>query len=265
MKIYIPTMGRENQWTLMAMPQWWRRRTTILCPKGDVAIRVAKEFGAQVCIQAKGYAGIAGARQQIIDMNEEPVLMLDDDLKFSHRPDHNDIKLVQSDERAVGEALDKVESLMEQYSHGSISTREGNNRCSEPITKIGRSLRALAYDPQIMKDLKIRFRLKVMEDFDVSLQLLRKGHPNFILWTHAQDQKVGSGAPGGCSSYRTPEVQAKAAWDLAALHPGFVKVVEKETKTGWKAFGGKRTDVIVYWKKAYESFHQPKFVIRRSP
>ena len=42
--------------------------------------------------------------------------------------------------------------------------------------------------------------------------------------------------------------------ELAALHPDFVKVVEKYTKTSWG--GGIRTDVRIAWKKAYESYTQ---------
>jgi hypothetical protein len=38
---------------------------------------------------------------------------------------------------------------------------------------------------------------------------------------------------------------------LQLLHPAFVKVVEKATKTSWG--GETRTDVQVSWKKAYAS------------
>jgi hypothetical protein len=89
-----------------------------------------------------------------------------------------------------------------------------------------------------------------MEDFDVTLQLLRKGHRNAVLNQWAQDQGT-SNAPGGCSTYRTPEVQAAGAYGLQKLHPDFVTVVDKETKQAWG--GGVRKDVRIAWKKALES------------
>jgi hypothetical protein len=94
-------------------------------------------------------------------------------------------------------------------------------------------------------------RLKVMEDFDFTLTLLENGGRNAVTLDYVWNQ-TGSNQPGGCSDYRTAEVQAKAAKELAKLHPGVVKVVEKEVigKTSW---GGMktRTDVRIQWRKAY--------------
>jgi hypothetical protein len=102
----------------------------------------------------------------------------------------------------------------------------------------------------VLKKEGVRFdRLPVMEDFDVALQLLRKGYPSLTLNNWVQDQST-SNAPGGCSTYRSLEVQAKGAKGLARLHPNVVKLVEKTTKGAWG--GGTRTDVQVAWKKAYE-------------
>jgi hypothetical protein len=92
-------------------------------------------------------------------------------------------------------------------------------------------------------------RVKVMEDFDVNLQLLKKGRPSKISYYYAQGQG-SSNAAGGCSEWRTMEVQSQGAERLKALHPDVVEVVEKETKTAWG--GATRKDVKVQWKKAYK-------------
>ena len=113
-------------------------------------------------------------------------------------------------------------------------------------------MRVLGYNKKYLEREQITFgRIPVMEDFDITLQLLRRGYPNMILnhWVHNQG---GSDTTGGCSTFRTPELQEKAANMLKEFHPNFVKVVEKETKTSWG--GKKRTDVTVYWKKAYKSY-----------
>ncbi len=250
MRIFIPTLGREKQFTFETLPDIWKRQVIFICGPGEK--KRLSAFGAPVWEQPAEVKGIAGVRQMVMDFaRDEKVVMLDDDLKFAKRlPDG---KLTPADKTAVNSMLFIVEKQLEYYAHGAVSCREGNNRVTEAMTLIGRPLRLLSYNRTMVKKAECRFRLKVMEDFDMTLQLLRKGCKNFIIWDYCHDQCIGSGAPGGCSGYRTPAVQAQAAHDLAKLHPGFVKVVEKETKTAWKDFGGKRTDVIVYWKKAFES------------
>ena len=61
----------------------------------------------------------------------------------------------------------------------------------------------------------------------------------------------GSNKDGGCSTYRTYEIQAAAAEKMARLWPDFVKVVEKKVK-GWGPMSI-RKDIRVQWKKAYVS------------
>lgn len=89
--------------------------------------------------------------------------------------------------------------------------------------------------------------LPVMEDFDVTLQLLRLGYENMVLFEWAWGQP-SSNAPGGCSAYRTYEVQKAGAEGLAALHPDYVTPVQKPSKN-WRGFDH-RWDVKVRWKAA---------------
>lgn len=254
MRIYIPTIGRtDHQPTFFSLPEFWQRRTTFICP-GHELIKLRRTVGdnPKIWIQRAHVKGIAQVREYIVQTtNHKKILMLDDDLKFAHR--QNGLKLVKSDPMDVGEAITRVDKLLdEDYAHGSISTREGNNHIEENTTFVGRSLRALAYRTDIIRKEKLSFcRVKLMEDFDMSLQLLRRGHKNFIIWDHCQDQG-SSQADGGCSTYRTAELQKEAANALHDLHPKFVKVVEKETKSGWNGMKT-RTDVRIAWKKAYES------------
>ena len=111
--------------------------------------------------------------------------------------------------------------------------------------------RCLAYDSDIFMREGIKFtHAKYMSDFDVTLQLLRKGFPNLVLAHWCQNQG-SSNAPGGCSATRTIESLREAAESLARRHTPFVKLVTKQTKTAWG--GGERTDVQVAWKKAFKS------------
>jgi hypothetical protein len=159
--------------------------------------------------------------------------------------------------------LDCVEAALEQYAHVGISAREGNNRLDRQV-RVGeyagldtdivtaqectRTLRALAY--QTAEFLKCEHgRVDVMEDFDVNLQLLERGLPNLNLAHWAQGQRQ-TNAPGGCSTYRSQDVQTASAVRLAELHPGFVTLREKKNKSGG-AFGN-RTEVTIQWAKAYK-------------
>jgi hypothetical protein len=100
-------------------------------------------------------------------------------------------------------------------------------------------------------------RVPVMEDFDLTLQLLRAGFPNRVSYEFCWNQR-GSGSEGGCSTYRTGEMQAAAARRLAELHPDFVKVVTKSSKSNWKQGDmQERVDVIVQWRKAFEAGRRP--------
>ena len=92
-------------------------------------------------------------------------------------------------------------------------------------------------------------RTRVMEDFDISLQLLRRGKACKVSYYYAQGQK-SSNADGGCSEWRTIDVHNEGAQRLHELHPTCVKIVEKQTKTAWN--GLPRKDVIIGWKKAYK-------------
>jgi hypothetical protein len=179
--------------------------------------------------------------------------MLDDDLEFFERRVDDPTKLIKANGNSVARMLSRLDGLAEKYAHGGISTREGANRDTSHVIENTRCLRALFYDPHVMKKHNVRFdRVPVMEDFDVALQLLRLGYPSGKLNTWAQDQP-GSNTEGGCSTYRTLAIQAKAAHTLARLHPDFVTVVEKPPlkSGGWS--GEARTDVRISWKKAFDS------------
>jgi hypothetical protein len=76
----------------------------------------------------------------------------------------------------------------------------------------------------------------------VSLQLLLKGYRNAI-WTRTVTDQT-TNAPGGCSTYRTPDTNDAEAEKFAKLFPDYVSVVERDYTTS------SRLEPIVQWKKA---------------
>lgn len=250
MKIYIPSRARADQanHTWENLPPAVQERAVMVVGHED-SRAYYRRFPAHAVVTT-AVKGIGKVRQAVIDGNDGPVLMLDDDLRFFARRRDDPTKFVKASPRDVATMIAAVEKALERHAHVAIAFREGANRNTDDTLLNVRCLRALGYDASVLKKEGVRFdRLPVMEDFDVALQLLRKGYPSLTLNRWVQDQGT-SNAPGGCSTYRSLEVQAKGAKGLARLHPGVVKVVQKETKGAWG--GGTRTDVQVAWKKAFE-------------
>lgn len=186
-------------------------------------------------------------------MEHDRFIMIDDDLRFYHRTSMTDFRLTKNTPEQTVSAINLLAEYLVKYAHGSIDIRQGNNsRNNEkkyPVKVIGRMLRVLGY--QTVPFLaSIHGRVPVMEDFDVTLQLLRRGYPNIILTDQVQDQQQTQ-LPGGCSDYRDHAKQEAAAHELKRLHPAFVELVEKNNSTGG-AFG-KRTDVRISWEGALKS------------
>jgi len=241
MNVVIPSSGRANRQTTLEQIPW----AIVVVPMDEV--KAYDRYDPVGCPAD----GIGHTRQWIVDNFGPKVLMLDDDLTFFIRraEDRTKFRHTTADERTA--MLGAVSDRLDNYVHVSIATREGGNRNTDEYAYNTRTLRALAYNTEVLRSERIRFdRMSVMEDFDVNLSLLTKGFENCVVnsWVHDQH---GSQTAGGCSQYRTMEMQSAAAEALAARYPEFVTVVERTTKTAWG--GGTRKDVRIQWKKALAS------------
>lgn len=256
LRLYIPSMGRAHVpgGPLAQMTPGVRAlyQATIVVPDAEVNIYQAYNRFSYTKVIGCPETGIARTRQWIAkhcDTNK--FVMMDDDINFIVRVAPDDWKLREAYQNEVHDMMVWIEGLLETYGHVSVSTRQGNNRLptgSSPIiVENSRTLRVLAYRRDDFLSVE-HGRVEVMEDFDVNLQLLRKGIANCQLAHWAQDQKM-TNAPGGCSTYRTHEVHERSARKLADLHPGIVTLRQKENKTDRAGFGT-RTEVTIQWKKA---------------
>lgn len=246
MEIFIPSLARPNrQETWENLPESLRERTRLLVDESE--LHAYKKYP---CV-ALPFRGIGKVRQWAIENAHEKVVMLDDDLRFAMRRTDEPTKFRPATSQEVAKVFEYLEQCLSSYAHASVATREGGNRDPSDYLYNTRLLRVLAYRADVLRMENISFdRLPVMEDFDVTLQLLRKGYANVVLNWAVQDQ-LGSNLSGGCSTYRSLEIQKEAAYKLRDLHSDFVTVVTKQTKTAWQ--GQERTDVRIQWKKAFES------------
>lgn len=185
------------------------------------------------------------------------IWLMDDDLCFFTRNAENLLRKSTTEEiegmfTAMREHLSEVPMV-------GISTRLGNNRTLTPFDEINRVTRCYAMCTEAFSKVGATFAPYepfTAEDFHISLCFLEKGYKNRILYTYAQEDVGGSNAAGGCSLYRTAEVQKRTSFWLAENHPS-VKVKGKYTKGAWglqELADGRnyRVDVIVQWKQAYK-------------
>lgn len=253
MKIFIPTCGRETrQVTFDGLPKALQANAVLVVLHSEAKIYDSKY---PLLVTPPKVAGVAPTRQWIVDharkSGVQHIMMLDDDLTWAERRTDDPSKFLAADNKSVTRLFSAAAKLLKTHAHVGIAAREGAHTSVEPLRYNTRMLRALAYDVEVLAREKVRFdRIPVQEDFDVALQLLRKGYSNVVVngWCHNQ---YGSNAKGGCSTFRTFEMQAETSRKLAELHHPFVKVVEKSTKTAWG--GQARTDVVIQWKQAFLS------------
>ncbi len=253
--IIIPTVGRINkQETLSILSPALLERTILSVDQSEYHDHNFK-YGRTCKVKAIPYhmKGIAKIRQHHVETCKTPYLfLLDDDMVFFKRiPDS--IKL----EKCNDPQLEFMFSILTDWMFYDdlplvgVSARQGNNHVKEIYKDATRQMNFHGIDIDRFKQLGLRFDgLEVMEDFNLVLNLLIQGIPNRVFYKYCWNQ-LGSGAVGGCSSYRTGELQKQCAETLQKRFPEFVKTVEKKSKSGWEGLET-RTDVRVQWKKAYD-------------
>lgn len=248
MRVLICTYGRsDRQATWGNLPESIRRNTQLV-----VQSREAHLYSQYpTVVLPDEIRGIGPTRQWIVDNMEGKVVMLDDDLVFYERRVDDPTKFKNATDESIEQMFSHLEWNLDDTPMVGVAPREGANRNTARYAWNTRLMRVLGFDLDILRKENIRFDLiPVMEDFCATLQLLTKGYDNLMLnnWCHNQ---FGSNTSGGCSTYRTPEVQREAAEKLAELFPQFVTVVKKTTKSSWG--GGERYDVRIAWKQARAS------------
>lgn len=262
MRVYIPSQGRAGTFGNMRTTADSIKKATFVVPPNETE-RYARQLVGKghYEILACPEQGIAKTRlwigQLAAKRKESTFLMVDDDLSFFVRKAHDDyhLQLANGVDITYMLAWTELQFKDPKVAHVSVSVRQGNNTGPmgselNAVVRNTRTLRYLAYRTETFLSMK-HGRVPVMEDFDVNLQLLRAGFDNVASYWYVQDQH-GTGAAGGCSSYRSLAVHNAAAEQLAELHKPFVKVRLKENKTGPIELRS-RKEVTIYWKKARES------------
>lgn len=253
MKIYIPTRGRpDKQVTYNNLPPELQAKTTLVVNEYEAH---AYDNKYNLLVVPPTITNLPKKRQYIVELHDSAkfgpkMIQLDDDLGFDVRRTDMRVRFRKSEPEDLVEGFSLVEKLLDEYPSGGIRHREMAQDAPD-VDYVCRVSRALAFDTRILLREQIYLdRLIAHEDFDCTLQLLRKGYKNFNVSTIIQGQGA-SNADGGCSIYRDYEKQEQSARGLHALHPDFVKIAIKKSNN-WKNWSSDtRVDVTMQWKKAY--------------
>ena len=249
--IYIPTYGRvHRQETLNALPDRWAARTALVCrPEEAEALR--SRYG--VTVVACPAKGIAPTRQWLLDNHEgDRFIMLDDDLKFAMRRMDEPTKFLRLEPRddRIEIMLDTLWRALDLFPVVGLASRGGANRETAEWRYNQRIWDVMGLRVDVARRNGFRYRLPLMEDFDLHLQFLTHGYPSAMLNSFTKDD-FGSNAPGGCSTYRDASMQAAASTDLTLEWPDFVTL--RQTKNDWGNGMEQRMDVTVMWAKAFKT------------
>src|SRR5262245_7539357 len=179
-------------------PESWRTRTRLLVPAAEVETYAAAWPG--YTIWASYAEGIAAVRQEALERaDDDKIVLLDDDLWFYVRRQYDPPRLRDA-EPADLEALWAATEhcLSPDLPQIGVSFRQHNDGTLPAYTYNGRADRAFALHRPTLARLGITFGVHLMENFHVTLSLLRAGYPNMIWWHWASGQPA-SNMPGGCS------------------------------------------------------------------
>jgi hypothetical protein len=272
--LYVPTYKRlDYALTLNNLSKRWRERTVIVCPAFEEGT-YRKMFPDVLNILTPSIdkvPNIAAKRSWILQTTPfAKILMFDDDLNFFVRMQVMDeykgyqqgdskmwsqlagrhralTKLIKAGPAEQDRMFGRIEKMLDKYHHGGIGQRFMNQIHGHEFILNHKVTHALAYRPATVLEHCQLGRVRMFEDLDYTLQLLRRGFENAIYQWGATNDPRGFNAPGGESGTRTLQHIAKGADLMAKLHPGIVRVVERKGPDA-ERLGPKR--IVVAWKKA---------------
>jgi hypothetical protein len=251
MWLAITTLGRlRQQTTLSNLPQSLRRRTLLVCQHHEVDAhwRAHRPACADVLALPEWVDNLGPTRQWLAEeFWGQKYVLLDDDLTLYRRQQRDHWHLVECTDRDAEEMFEEIEQKLDDYAHVGVAGREGHNHARGYGVECVRYMRILAYNSRLWPAHVRSDRVSGMSDFDVNLQLLRAGLPSYVFSRYGQGQG-STQAPGGCALNRTHETHDREVDLLVAMHPGLVRKVRKQNRSGGEF--GDRSEVVVSWKMA---------------
>lgn len=178
---------------------------------------------------------------------DSKVLILDDDMVFSQKDENASLRTVRDPEQLTS-MFDYIEHLLDEFPLVGIHPRQMGQNAKKPYVENGRIICVQGINRGLVGKVKVD-QFPILADVVLNLTLLGRGQSTALITTFFQDHGPCQ-APGGCSIYRTPEMQRLAVDYLANRWPGFVKAVTRKPKVA-KWMGDERYEYTAQWKRLH--------------
>lgn len=250
MLLAIMTRGRVGkQTTLKSIPKELLSRTVLVVPQEEVG---KHSVPCRVVGAPESVANYSQKFQWILNGMEgiapSKVIILDDDLVFSTRRGNSLVTVRNPEDLTL--MFEQMRGLLESFPLVGVHPRQMGQDAPDGWVENGRIICVQGINRDLVGAVKVD-QFPILADVILNCTLLARGQKNALITSYFQDHGPCQ-APGGCSIYRTPEMQHRAVRYLSERWPGFVKVVERKVKTKWlQNEEGVRYDYRAYWKKLY--------------
>lgn len=257
MNIYIMSRGRAGRCTTQKwIPERWRERTFFVVGRRDFneylmayPLNRLLEVPDSVTNYSQKFQWLMDAGT--FDLNDK-CLIMDDDLVFSRRWGTRllSVKDVREIEAKAGSdgLFEQIEKLLDDFALVGAHPRANGQHAAQPYVQNGRIICMQGINRAHTRDVRVD-QHPILADVVLACTLLSRGLPNALLTTYFQDHGPCQ-APGGCSIYRTPDMQRAAVDYLVARWPQYVKAVERRPKVA-KWMGDVRYEYTCQWKKLF--------------
>lgn len=213
MKIFITTLGRVDNQTTLKNLLGTNRNITLVVQDHEYKEHKNKYASDQVKVIAlpKEIKTLGPTRKYMLEtFNKDKIILLDDDLEFSYR-DINRKIIKSKDPIVLNNMLDKIEQNLEVLAHVGIISKallgQSKNKpeFQNEYKENTKCVRFLAYNTSLFPEGLQFGRVDIMSDYDLTLQLLKKGYPNIVLLSHCQQDPGANTKKGGCTEQRNAE------------------------------------------------------------
>lgn len=245
MLLFIPTLGREGkQITLTSIPDRWKEKTFLVCPKSE-----SHDWQNRIDVPEYCIGNIGKTRQFIIEnSSDKHVGMMDDDITICLRDPVKKTRRTKLED--IGEYLDLMESWLES---GDVYCSNGASFMSHERDDeyfYGKSFGAHFLDRDYFAEKNIRFdALNYFEDFHICLSVLESGKRLHLTGKYIGTEFKANSA-GGCSINRTSENNRNSMHEFQKIHPRYVSLNEEAGAKNQNVEVGVKMRIA--FKKAYD-------------
>lgn len=237
---YIASRGRPHCYSFHALPKEIQARAFIVVrpDEKDLYVEQGGFKPHRLLVLDKGVEGLSATRQWVQDnADKRYIVQLDDDLKGY-------TKKIKPEEFASMHPMTyrdilKMDALFFRWlragriGHCGMGDRMQTAWAGKEYAENTQIARFFCHDRIAVKSAGARWdRIPLIQDKDITLQLLRAGVPNRVSLMHCYNETGMGRNKGGVGIYRTSKLYEDCVVKLAKLHPGIVTVVDKARDHG---------------------------------